>query len=56
MTYIFDFKNVSSVGLETSPVADALAGLRAHEDRYFINKYEREFSVVPASESEETID
>ncbi|HEY2420067.1 MAG TPA: phage tail protein, partial [Neobacillus sp.] len=29
MSYIVDFKNVSTVGLESSPVASALAGLRA---------------------------
>jgi hypothetical protein len=56
MSYIVDFKNVSTVGLETSPVADALAGLRANEARYFMNKYKHEFTVVPASESQETLD
>ena len=56
MSYIVDFKNVSTVGLESSPVADALAGLRANEARYFMNKYKHEFTVVPASESQETID
>lgn len=56
MPYIVDFKNVSTVGLESSPVAEALAGLRAHEARYFMNKYKHEFTVVPASESQDTID
>lgn len=56
MPYVVDFKNVSPIGLETSPVADALAGLRANESRYFMNKYNHEFTVVPASESQETID
>ena len=56
MPYIVDFKNVSIIGLESSPVAEALAGLRAHEARYFMNKYEHEFMVVPASESQETLD
>jgi hypothetical protein len=28
MPYIVDFENVSTVGLESSPVAEALAGLR----------------------------
>jgi len=56
MAYTVDFKNVSTVGLESSPVADALAGLRANEARYFMNKYKHEFTVVPASESQETID
>jgi hypothetical protein len=56
MSYIVDFKKVSTVGLESSPVADVLAGLRANEARYFMNKYKHEFTVVPASESQETID
>ncbi|MEC0167117.1 phage tail protein [Paenibacillus graminis] len=54
MPNIVDFKNVSTVGLESSPVAEALAGLRANEARYFMNKYKHEFKVVPASESQET--
>ncbi|MEH7419517.1 phage tail protein, partial [Neobacillus drentensis] len=33
-----------------------LAGLRANEARYFMNKYKHEFTVVPASESKETLD
>ena len=56
MTYTVDFKDVSTVGLESSPVADALAGLRANEARYFKNKYDHVFTVEPASEAEETID
>lgn len=56
MSYIVNFKNVSSVGLESSLVVEALAGLRANEARYFMNKYKHEFTVVPASESQETVD
>ncbi len=56
MSYIVDFNNVSTVGLESSPVAKALAGLRANESRYFMNKYKPEFTVVPASESRETLE
>lgn len=56
MPYIVDFKNVSTVGLESSPVAKALAGLRANEARYFMNKYKHQFTVVPASESPQTLD
>ena len=56
MSYIVDFINVSTTGLESSPVAKALAGLRANEARYFMNKYNHEFTVVPASESRETLD
>ena len=46
-----DFVNVSTAGLESSPVADALAGLRANEARYFKNKYGHEFTVEPAGSS-----
>jgi hypothetical protein len=56
MSYIVDFKNVSMIGLESSPVAEALAGLRANEARYFMNKYQHEFTVMPAAESQETIE
>jgi len=56
MSYIVDFKNVSTVGLESSPVAEAFAGLRANEACYFMNKYKHEFTVVPASESQENLD
>jgi hypothetical protein len=51
-----DFVDVSTVGLETSPVADALAGLRANEARYFMNKYQHRFEVSPASESQDTLE
>lgn len=51
-----DFQNVSTEGLESSPVADALAGLRANEARYFKNKYGHEFTVEPAGEAAEVID
>ena len=47
MSYTVDFKEVSTVGLESSPVADALAGLRANEARYFKNKYDHVFTVEP---------
>jgi hypothetical protein len=56
MGYAVDFNNVSTVGLESSPVADALAGLRAHEARYFKNKYDHVFTVEPASDAKTTID
>ncbi|MFD1674774.1 phage tail protein [Alicyclobacillus fodiniaquatilis] len=56
MSYIVDFKNVSTIGLTSSPVAEALAGLRGNEARYLMNKYKHEFTVVPASESQETLD
>ena len=53
---VVDFEDVSTEGLDTSPVADALAGLRANEARYFMNKYKHPFTVVPASESQDTLD
>ena len=56
MSEVVDFENVSTVGLEASPVAGALAGLRANEARYFMNKYNHEFAVTPASESQDTLD
>src|SRR5690349_9296917 len=48
MSYTVDFKDVSTVGLESSPVAEALAGLRANGARYFKNKYDHVFTVEPA--------
>ncbi len=56
MSYLVDFTNVSTTGLESSPVAPALAGLRANEARYFHNKYDHDFTVKPASEAKKTID
>ncbi len=56
MPYTVDFKNVSTEGLESSPVAAALAGLRANEARYFKNKYDHDFTVEPASKAKTTID
>ena len=56
MATTVDFVNVSMAGLESSPVADALAGLRAHEARYFKNKYDHVFTVEPASQAEKTVD
>ena len=50
-----DFTNVSTAGLESSPVAPALAGLRANEARYFSNKYDYAFVVEPASKATKTI-
>jgi hypothetical protein len=55
MSYVVDFVDVSTVGLESSPVVEALAGLRANEARYFRNKYEHVFTVDPASERADTI-
>src|ERR1043166_3286095 len=56
MPHTVDFNTVSTVGLESSPVAGALAGLRANEARYFKNKYDHDFTVEPASDARSTID
>ena len=56
MAYTVDFNTVSTVGLESSPVAAALAGLRANEARYFKNKYDLDFTVEPASKAKTTLD
>jgi hypothetical protein len=56
MSYAVEFNEVSPVGLESSPVAAALAGLRANEARYFKNKYDHVFTVEPASDAQATID
>lgn len=56
MSYAVDFNTVSTVGLESSPVAPALAGLRANEARYFKNKYDHVFTVEPAAKAKKTIE
>lgn len=56
MAYVVDFQDVSTVGLESSPVAPALAGLRANEARYFKNKYSHDFTVYPAGEAAEVVE
>jgi hypothetical protein len=56
MAYAVDFENVSTVGLESSPVAAALAGLRANEARYFKNKYDHTFTVEPATKAKKAVE
>ena len=56
MCPVVDFENVSTAGLESSPVAPALAGLRANEARYFKNKYDHVFTVEPAAKAKEAVD
>ena len=56
MPYKVDFDTVSTVGLESSPHAEALAGLRANESRYFKNKYDHDFTVEPASDAEAAVE
>src|SRR5690349_21481273 len=55
MSYVVDFVTVSTVGLESSPVAPALAGLRANEARYFKNKYDHDFTVEPAGKAKKAV-
>ncbi len=55
MSYVVDFTTVSTTGLESSPVAAALAGLRANEARYFKNKYGHDFTVEPAAQAADTV-
>ena len=55
MSYVVDFVNVSTEGLESSPVVDALAGLRANEARYFKNKFDHVFTVEPASRAKKLV-
>jgi hypothetical protein len=54
-THPVDFVTVSTSGLESSPVAAALAGLRANEARYFKNKYDHDFVVEPAAAAKKTV-
>lgn len=56
MPSVVDFKTVSTVGVASSPVAAALAGLRANEARYFKNKYNHDFAVAPADEAKHAVD
>jgi hypothetical protein len=55
MRQIVDFVNVSTAGLESSSVVDALAGLRANEARYFKNKYDHEFATAPTGEESDAL-
>ena len=56
MASVIDFKDVSTSGLESSPHASALAGLRANEARYFSNKYKAVFATDNAADRPELID
>lgn len=56
MAYQVDFHTVSTTGLESSPVADALAGLRANEARYLKNKYDHDLTVDSAEDARATIE
>jgi len=52
---VIDFVNVSTKGLTSSPVAEALAGLRANEARYFKNHFDLDFATLPAKEAKDLI-
>ncbi|MCL2114479.1 phage tail protein [Lactococcus protaetiae] len=56
MVYKVNFKEVETIGFENSPVAEALAGLRANEARYFWNKYKFEYVTYPANEKPELVE
>jgi hypothetical protein len=56
VSYVVDFVEVSTEGLESSPVAEALAGLRANEARYYKNKYDHAFTVEPAADAQDVVD
>ena len=51
-----DFVTASTTGLESSPWAEALAGLRANEARYFKNKYDAAFETKPAAKAKDLVD
>lgn len=56
MSTTVDFTTVSTAGLESSPYAETLAGLRANEARYFKNKYDHEFTVEPAADASDAVE
>lgn len=55
MPYLVDFKDVSTEGLESSSVAEALAGLRANEARYLENKFNHDFVLEQAADAQDAI-
>ena len=50
-----NFKNVDIEGLESSPFAEELAGLRANEARYYWNHFKTKFITFPASERPDVV-
>lgn len=53
--HTISFTDVSTAGLTDSPVADALAGLRANEARYFWNKFKVEYVTYLPSEQPQIV-
>jgi hypothetical protein len=56
MPQVVDFEEVSTAGLESSPLAEALAGLRANEARYYQHKHGHTFATQSASEASDTVE
>ena len=56
MPHVIDWKTVSTDGLESSPYAEALAGLRANEARYFRTKFDHEFATERAQDAPALVD
>ncbi|MGE5457049.1 MAG: phage tail protein [Methanococcaceae archaeon] len=56
MSNTADLETISLNGLESSPFAQALAGLRANEARYFRNKYNHDFKTFEAGKSRDAVD
>jgi hypothetical protein len=56
MPAVVDFQQVTRDGLDSSPVAEALAGLRANEARYYKNKYDHDFAVSAADDAKDVVE
>lgn len=56
MPHEIDWTTVSTAGLESSPHAEALAGLRAHEARYFRTKHDHAFTTERAEDVPELVE
>ncbi len=52
---IVSYTEISEAGLESSPVAPALAGLRANEARYFANKYKADYATATPEERADVV-
>ena len=56
MPHVVDFVEVSTEGLESSPHAAALAGLRANEARYWKNKHDHVFTTESAGDAPDVVE
>lgn len=52
---IVSYTEIDQDGLESSPVAPALAGLRAHEARYFATKYKSDYATAAPSDRADVV-